>query len=90
MVAGHEEFLVFDRFPIRCYKAITLPQWQVTSETEMCIVGISADDKRFDVSLNSQLERDEDACDFGILGGLRTQLEFLGFVWCVFNPYAVC
>lgn len=55
-----------------------LPQQKVEEKIEMRIIGVSA---------NDQLECDRNASDFRVLEGLGSQLELLGFIWCVMEPH---
>ncbi|KAL7382679.1 hypothetical protein ABVT39_026349 [Epinephelus coioides] len=59
----------------------------MAGKTEMRVVRVSADDNSFDALFNSQLKHNENARNFGILGDLRTQLEFLWVVRYVVDPY---
>lgn len=81
VVAYHEEFFVLDWFPVGRKKAIAFPQREMAGKAEVHIVGIGADDKRPYTACNRQLERDQNARDFGILRSLWTKPEILGFVW---------
>lgn len=54
-----------------------LPQQKVEEKTEMRIIGVGANDR---------LECDH-ASDFRVLEGLGSQLELLGFIWCVMEPH---